>query len=67
MRRLIIIYAVLLAVCTMLWPSLRGTGLFDLPGDMVFQTQHGRTGVPFATSFLIAAVVSGVWRLLEPP
>jgi hypothetical protein len=66
MQRLIVIYAALLAAGTMLWPSLRGTGLFDLPGDMVFQLDGGGVGVPFATSFLIASVVSGVWRLLEP-
>lgn len=66
MQRLIIVYIALLAVCTTVWPSLRATGLFDLPGDVIFQLDGGRVGVPFATSFLVAAVVSGVWRLLEP-
>lgn len=66
MQRLTVIYAVLLFLSTLLWPSLRSIGLFDLPGDMIFTIDGDRVGVPFSTSFLIAAVVSGVWRLLEP-
>ena len=66
MRRFLTIYLALLVLGGLLWPSFRGTGLFELPGDMVLSIDGHRLAAPFATSLIIAATVTGVWRLLEP-
>jgi hypothetical protein len=65
-KRSAILFLVLLAVGTYLWPWLRELGLAGLPGDLTTLVQGYRLHLPIGTALLISAVVSGVWRMLDP-
>jgi Protein of unknown function (DUF2905) len=65
-KRSAILFLVLLAVGTYLWPWLRELGLAGLPGDLTALVQGYRLHLPIGTALLISAVVSGVWRMLDP-
>jgi hypothetical protein len=49
-----------------LWPWLRELGLAGLPGDLTALVEGYRLHLPIGTALLISAVVSGVWRMLDP-
>lgn len=66
MKRFVIIYLALLAVGMLLWPALKGTGLMQMPGDVVLTIEGDQVGAPFATACVLALTVFGVWRILEP-
>jgi hypothetical protein len=65
-KRSAILFLVLLAVGAYLWPWLRELGLAGLPGDLTTLVQGYRLHLPIGTALLISAVVSGVWRMLDP-
>ena len=66
MRRSATLFLVLLAVGGYLWPWLRELGLAGLPGDLTALVEGYRLHLPIGTALLISAVVSGVWRMLDP-
>ena len=66
MKRSAILFLVLLAAGAYLWPWLRELGLAGLPGDLTALVQGYRLHLPIGTALLISAVVSGVWRMLDP-
>ena len=66
MKRFLMIYLPLLALGAVLWPALKGTGAFELPGDVLLTLEGTPIGAPFTTSLVLALCVSGVWRILEP-
>jgi hypothetical protein len=65
-KRSAVLFLVVLAVGTYLWPWLRELGLAGLPGDLTTFVQGYRLHLPIGTALLISAVVSGVWRMLDP-
>jgi hypothetical protein len=65
-RRSATLFLVLLAVGGYLWPWLRELGLAGLPGDLTALVEGYRLHLPIGTALLISAVVSGVWRMLDP-
>lgn len=66
MKRSATLFLVLLAVGGYLWPWLRELGLAGLPGDLTALVEGYRLHLPIGTALLISAVVSGVWRMLDP-
>ena len=66
MKRFALIYLPLLVLGAILWPVLKGTGAFELPGDVLLTVDGTRVGAPFATSLILALSVFGIWRILEP-
>ncbi|HEX5080215.1 MAG TPA: DUF2905 family protein [Geminicoccaceae bacterium] len=66
MKRSAVLFLVLLSVGTYLWPWLRELGLARLPGDTITFIQGYRLHLPIGTALLITAVISGVWRMLDP-
>ena len=66
MKRFVMTYLPFLVLGALLWPSLRGTGMFELPGDVMLVVDGTRIGMPFTTSLIVALSVCSVWRLLEP-
>jgi Protein of unknown function (DUF2905) len=65
-KRSATLFLVLLAVGGYLWPWLRELGLAGLPGDLTALVEGYRLHLPIGTALLISAVVSGVWRMLDP-
>jgi Protein of unknown function (DUF2905) len=65
-RRSATLFLVLLAVGGYLWPWLRELGLAGLPGDLTALVEGYRLHLPIGTALLISAVVSGIWRMLDP-
>ena len=66
MKRSATLFLILLATGAYLWPWLRELGLAGLPGDLTALVQGYRLHLPIGTALLISAVVSGVWRMLDP-
>ncbi|MGH6920192.1 MAG: DUF2905 family protein [Geminicoccaceae bacterium] len=66
MKQSIILFLVVLAASTGLWPWLRELGLAGLPGDLVTIVEGHRLHFPIGTALLISVVISGVWRMLTP-
>ena len=66
MKRFMMIYAPLLALGALLWPALKGSGAFELPGDVLLVVEGTRIGAPFTSSLIIALCVTGIWHILEP-
>jgi uncharacterized membrane-anchored protein len=65
MPRWLILFAVLLAIGSLLWPWLRELGLAHLPGDVVLDWRGYRAQLPIATALIISSIVETVWRLLD--
>jgi len=65
-KRSATLFLVVLAVGTALWPWLRELGLAGLPGDLTTIVEGHRLHLPIGTALLISAVVSMVWRMLNP-
>jgi hypothetical protein len=66
-KQSVILFLVVLAVGTGLWPSLHELGLAGLPGDLMTVVEGHRLHLPIGTALLISVVISGVWRMLNPP
>ena len=67
MKQSVILFLVVLAAATGLWPWLRELGLPGLPGDLVTVVEGHRLHLPIGAALLISVVISGVWRMLNPP
>lgn len=67
MKRWMLFFGGLLVAGSMLWPWLREMGLAGLPGDVTVDWQGVELHLPIATAALIAAALTGVWRLLDRP
>jgi Protein of unknown function (DUF2905) len=65
-KRSAILFLVVLAIGTCLWPWLRELGLAGLPGDTSAVVQGSRLHLPIGTALLISSVVSVVWWMLNP-
>ena len=66
MARWLITFGVLLALGGTFWPWLRKFGLPPLPGDLAVDFIPGvRFHLPIMTSFLISALIAGVWALFD--
>lgn len=66
MKRLVILFLVVLVASTYLWPWLYDIGLAGFPGDVVTELRGYRLHVPLGLSFIITAAVGGTWWLLDP-
>jgi len=66
-KRMVLLFLVLLALGTYLWPGLRELGLAGVPGDMTTVVQGYTLHLPIGTALLISLLVSGAWRLLDRP
>lgn len=66
MKRFVMIYLPLLVIGALVWPALKGTGAFELPGDVLLTVDSTRIGAPFTTSLIVALSLFGIWRILEP-
>lgn len=66
MKRSVILFLVILALATYLWPWLREIGLVRLPGNVVTEVRGYRLHVPLGLSLLISAAISGAWWMLDP-
>ena len=60
MRRLLIIFGVILVAIGILWPLMARLGLGRLPGDIVVERENFRLYIPLATSLIISLLVSVV-------
>jgi hypothetical protein len=65
-KRLTVVFVVILTVGTYLWPWLRELGLAHLPGDVMADIQGYRFHLPIGTSLLITGAIAGAWWMLEP-
>jgi Protein of unknown function (DUF2905) len=65
-KRSAILFLVILALATYLWPWLREIGLLGLPGNVVAEIRGHRLHVPLGLSLLISAAISGTWWMLHP-
>ena len=66
MKRMAVVFLVILGIATYLWPWLRELGLAGLPGDVMTDIQGYRLHLPISTSLLITGAIAGAWRMLEP-
>jgi hypothetical protein len=65
-KRMAVVFLVILGIATYLWPWLRELGLARLPGDVMTDIQGYRLHLPISTSLLITGAIAGAWRMLEP-
>ena len=63
-RRLLIVFGVVLIVLGVLWPLVAKIGLGRLPGDITIERDNFRLYIPLATSLLISVVLSLVLWLI---
>ena len=63
-RRLLIVFGVVLIVLGVLWPLVAKMGLGRLPGDITIERDNFRLYIPLATSLLISVVLSLVLWLI---
>jgi hypothetical protein len=64
-RRLLIVFGVVLIVLGVLWPLFAKMGLGRLPGDITIERDNFRLYIPLATSLLISVVLSVLLWLID--
>jgi Protein of unknown function (DUF2905) len=64
-RRLLIVFGVVLIVLGALWPLFAKMGLGRLPGDITIARDNFRLYIPLATSLLISVVLSVLLWLID--
>jgi Protein of unknown function (DUF2905) len=64
-RRLLIVFGVVLIVLGALWPLFAKMGLGRLPGDITIERDNFRLYIPLATSLLISVVLSVLLWLID--
>jgi hypothetical protein len=65
MNRLLIILGTALIVAGLLWPWLKRTSLFHLPGDIVVDRPGFKFFFPITTMLIVSAVLSIIAWLLR--
>lgn len=58
MNRILVIIGTVLIIAGLLWPWLKKTGLFHLPGDIVVDRPGFKFFFPITTMLIVSAVLS---------
>jgi hypothetical protein len=65
MNRLLVIIGTVLIIAGVLWPWLKKTSLFHLPGDIVVDRPGFKFFFPITTMLIVSAVLSIIAWLLR--
>jgi hypothetical protein len=65
MNRLLVAFGAALVVAGLLWPWLKRTHLFHLPGDIVIDRPGFKFFFPITTMLIVSAVVSLIAWLMR--